>query len=179
MEIVGFFVPAQTLKLFGFRWHEEFKHQATLAVLAEIVGEFLQTGSLALIQMGIALGIIAHQHLTEGGANRLNMSRKVGPILEIKLLLATFFRRTSGDITAVAGVGEDGVTELFIDKHARLFDGDTSGDGGFKSVVNHQLSGGDFRSLRGGKITVPAEHLRLKRASMVEGENIKRLVVAD
>src|ERR1700722_20501630 len=107
------------------------------------------------------------------------MPGKIRTVLKIKFVLPRFFGGTRGDKTICFCIVQNGRTELFIYKNARLFFWHTGGNRRFESVIYHLLRGGNLCRLLRGQITVPAEHLRLERAAMVEWQNVKRSIEAD
>ena len=107
------------------------------------------------------------------------MFGEVVAVFKIKFLLPALLGGTRGGKTIRRCVAQDGRAELFVHKDTALFFRRTSSNGGFESVVDHLLGGSDFGRLRRCQITMPAEHLRLERTAMVEGQNVKWLIVAE
>ena len=77
---------------------------------------------------------------------------------------------------AAAGVAEDFRAELLIYQQAGIVFGHALLDGGFESVVDNLLGGGNLRGLVRAQVAVPAKHTGLKRTAMVEGKNVKGMV---
>ena len=110
---------------------------------------------------------------------RLDVFGEVLAVFEIELVLAALLGGARGGITVRGGIAQNGGAELFVHQDAGLLLGHAGRDGGLEAVVDHLLGGGDLGGLRGVEVAVPAEHLRLERAAMVEGQDVERLVVAD
>src|SRR5439155_10352743 len=99
-------------------------------------------------------------------------------VLEVELLLPALLGGTGERVAVGRRVAEDGSTELLVHEDAGLVLGDASGDGGPEAVVDHLLGDGDLRRLLGAQRALPAEHLRLERPTVVEGQDIPRMVEA-
>jgi hypothetical protein len=76
-------------------------------------------------------------------------------------------------------ISEDFGAELLVYKDSSLVLGDTCGYRGLEAVVDHLFSSGDLSSLPLRKRAFPSEHLHLKRTTVVERKNVKRLVETD
>ena len=74
---------------------------------------------------------------------------------------------------------EDGGAELLVHQDAGLLLRHAALDRGLEAVVDDFLGGGDLGRLRGGQGALPAEHLLLERAAVVEGQDVQRLVESD
>ena len=145
----------------------------------QMVGKLFQPRRLALVQCPFAFWIVAHEDLAECRVKSLNVFGEVVAVFKIKFLLPALLGGTRSGKTIRRCVAQDGRAELFVHKDTALFFRRTSGNGGFESVVDHLLGGSDFGRLRRCQITMPAEHLRLERTAMVEGQNVKWLIVAE
>src|SRR5260370_23351087 len=135
-----------------------------------------EAGRLSLIQCFVAFRIIPHQNLTEGGAKSFDVCGKILAILEIKLVLSTFFGWTRGYVTLRRRMVEDRCAELLIYQNARLLFLYTGGNRGLKTLIDHLLSGSNFSCLLRSQFALPAEHLRLERAAVIKGLNVQRFV---
>jgi hypothetical protein len=74
---------------------------------------------------------------------------------------------------------ENGGAKLFVDKNAGFFAGYAILNGRPKRIVDHLLRCGHVSGLLDNKGAAPAEYFRLKRASMIEGQDIERFVKAN
>src|SRR5208337_3690174 len=77
------------------------------------------------------------------------------------------------------GVLQNGGAELLVHKDAGLFLRHTGCESNLETVVDHLLGRGDLRRLLRGQGPLPAEHLRLERATVIEGQDVQGLVKAD
>src|SRR6185369_4179422 len=118
LEIIGLRVALELVELRLLRRHQELEHEATAFVGGEKIGQAFQSGGLPLVQRAIALRIIAHQHLTEGRVEGLDMAREILAILEVELLLSALLRRAGGDDALGSGIAEDGGAELLVHQDA-------------------------------------------------------------
>ena len=110
--------------------------------------------------------------------NGLDMLGKLLAILEVELFLAAFFSRTCECVSLRGGVVQDGNAELLVNKDRRLLFGNATRDGLLEAVVNYLLGGSDLRGLLGVERALPAKHPCFKRAAMVKGKDVQRLLIA-
>src|SRR5205823_3411866 len=81
-----------------------------------------------------------------------------------------------GRMAVCPGIAKDRAAELFVHENAGLLLRYSGSDGSPKGVVDHLLGGSDLRRLVRAQGAGPAEQLRLKRASMIERQNVKRSI---
>jgi hypothetical protein len=110
----------------------------------------------------------------------ISFSRSVvGAVLELELIPAALLRRAGSDEPLLRCVVQIVRAERFVHEDAGVLLGNATCHGRLESVVDDLLGSGNFRRLGGAQIAVPGEHLRLKRAGMVEGQDVERPVEAD
>src|SRR4029450_323551 len=97
------------------------------------------------------LRVIAHQHLAEGRMKSFDMFGKVLAVLEVEFVLTALLSGASNGVAVLLCLTKDGGAELLVDQDASLLLWYTGLDRGAEAVVNHLLSGGDFRRLRGSQ----------------------------
>src|SRR3989441_6163309 len=81
--------------------------------------------------------------------------------------------------TLFRSIAEDGRPELLVHEDARLVSGHAGRHGGREAIVDHPFGGSDLSRLLGGQPPLPAEHPRLERAAVVEGQHIEGVVEAE
>ena len=145
----------------------------------QVVGQPLQPRRLSPVQGGVALGVVAHQHLAERGIERVDVLREVLAVLEIELRLTALFGGARGRVSVRRRVAKDGGPELLVHQDAGLVFRNAASDGGQEAVVDDLLGGGDLRGLVGAERALPPEQLLRERAAVIEGHDVQRLVVAD
>src|SRR6185437_1867495 len=91
-------------------------------------------------------------------------------------MLAAFFGWTGGAIAMRSGVPQNSSPELLINQDAGFLTGHPCLEGRHERIVDYLLRGGYLRRLFRGQSALPAEHFRLERASMIERQDIERLV---
>src|SRR5262249_3687570 len=100
-------------------------------------------------------------------------------VFEIEFILAALLGRAGGGVAVLDGVAENGRAELLVHEDARLVLGHAGSYGGLESVVNHLLGGSELGRLFPCHSALPAKHLRLEGAAMIERQNVQRLVETD
>ena len=106
----------------------------------------------------------------------LDVLGEILAVFEVELLLPALFGGAGCRITLRRGIAQDGGAELLVHQNAGFLLRHSGGDGSLESVVDHLLGGSDLRRLLGRQRAGPAEHLRLERAAVIEGQNVERLV---
>ncbi len=164
-------LAAGLLELVGLGGHQHLEHVQPV-VLMQVVGQPLQSLELPAVELSVALGIVAHQHLGEGWIELLDVFGKVIAILKVEFVLAALFGR-HGDVVAIgASVAENGGAEFFVDQDARLVFGSPRGHGLFIALVNDLLAIGNDGGLLGTHRLVKTEHLVPVRVAMVERQDV-------
>src|SRR5271168_5553542 len=105
------------------------------------------------------------------------MRGKIISVFEIELFLTALLGRACCRKTTRFCVVKDCGTELFVHEDAGFFLSHTIGDSGDEAVIDHSLSGSDLGCLIRGEGAFPTEHFGLKRAAMVEGQDVQRLAI--
>src|SRR5262249_6551384 len=113
-------VAVQFLELRLLRRHEELEHELPPRAM-EILGEVAEACHLAAIHRCLALRVVAHEDLAEGGRERLDMARVIVAVLEIELVLATLLGGGGGEKAPRSGVAEDRGAELLVDEETGAF----------------------------------------------------------
>ena len=135
-----------------------------------------QACRLAPVHLRVALRVVAHEDLAEGGQELLDVAREVVAVLEVELVLTALLRRGGGEEATRPRVAEDRGAELLVDEDARARLRHATRDGGKEAVVDDRLGRRDPRRLLGGEHALPAEQARLERPAVVEREDVERLV---
>ena len=126
-----------------------------MAVVAvQIFRQALQPSRLPPIETSIALRVVTNQHLAKGRFEGFDMRRKIFAVLEVELVLSALFRRARGRVAFLGCIAKNRGSELFVDQNAGLIFGHSRIDGGFESVVDDSLGGGDLGCLFG--VNVPS-----------------------
>src|SRR5947208_112613 len=167
-QVIGLRVSPEPIELALFRGHEQLEHESAATLVAQIPGQPLQAIRLPPVQGGIALRVVAHQHLAEGRADDFDVVGEVFAVLEVELLLPALLGGTHRDIAVRLGIAEDGRPELLVHEDARLVSGHAGRHGGREAIIDHPFGGSDLSRLLGGQPPLPAEHPRLERAAVVE-----------
>src|SRR5262249_23026027 len=97
-------------------------------------------------------------------------------VVEVELLLAALLGWAGDHIALLRCVAQDGSAELFVHQDAGPVGGNSSGDRRQKAVVDDPFGGGDLCPRFARQTSLPAEHLRLEGAAMVEGKDVQRLI---
>jgi hypothetical protein len=178
LAVVGLLVALEPLELRWLGRHQQLEHEQP-AALVQVVGQPLQTSRLPLVQRLLALRVVAHQHLAEGRLEHLDVLAELLAVLEVELVLAALLGRASREIALLGRVAQDRGAELLVHEDAGLLLVDAAGQRGLEAVVNHLLGGGDVGRLLRGQRSLPAEHLCLERAAVVERQDVERLIEAN
>src|SRR5579863_1580523 len=104
------------------------------------------------------------------------MSGKLFAILKFELVLSALFRGAGGNDPVGGRVAENGRTKLLVDKDAGLVLLDAGCQRRFEPVIDDLFGAGDLRGLHIAQMRLPAEQLALERATMVERQEVKRVV---
>src|SRR5882724_4104546 len=155
------------------RRREELEHELPLRAM-EVIGQVAQASRLAAVHRCVALRVVAHEDLAEGGRERLDVARVIVAVLEIELVLATLLGGGGGEKPLPPGVAEDRGAELLVDEETGTFLRHPTGDGREQAVVDDRLGGRDPLGLLLGKRALPTEEARLERPAVVERKNVER-----
>ena len=117
--VVRALVAVELLELRLLRWHQELEHELPPRAV-QVRGQLAQPSCLAAVHLRVALRVVAHEDLAEGGGERLDVARVVVAVLEVELVLAALLRRRSGEKTPRPRVAEDRGTELLVDEDAGM-----------------------------------------------------------
>ena len=138
----------------------------------QVVRQPLQASRLPTVQRLIALRVVAHQHLAEGWVEGLDVCGEALAVLEVELLLSTLLRGARRHVALRCRIAKDCGTELLVHQDTGFLLGHPSRNSSLEAVVDHLLGGSDLRRLLRIERTLPAEHSRLERTAMVEGQDI-------
>src|SRR4029077_18295413 len=111
-----------------------------------------------------------------GWPEGVDMQREILAIFEIEFVLPTLLNAAGGRVVVRRRIAEDRGAELLVGQDSGLLLRHAVLDRGLEAVVDYLLGCGDFSRLLGRQRALPAEHLRLERAAVVEGQNVKRLI---
>src|SRR5207249_99530 len=84
--VVRALVAVQLFQLRALRGHEELEHELSPRPV-EVLGQVAQARRLAAVHLRVALGVVAHEDLAEGGRERLDVACVVVAVLEVELVL--------------------------------------------------------------------------------------------
>src|SRR5216117_1974116 len=110
---------------------------------------------------------------------KLNVFGELGAELKVEFILSALLGGTCGHETIRRGVAQNGRAKLFVHENARFLLRHTGAAGGFEAVVDHLFGGCNFGGLLRREIAVPAEHFCNERASMIEGQDVERLIKSE
>src|SRR5256885_422916 len=94
--VVRALVAVELFELRLLRWHEELEHELSPRAV-QVLGQVAQPSRLTVVHRGVALRVVAHEDLAEGGRERLDVARVIVAVLEIELVLATLLRGGGGE----------------------------------------------------------------------------------
>src|SRR5204862_4932270 len=89
-----------------------------------------------------------------------------------------FLGRAGGDDAGGSRIPQDGGAELLVHQDAGLVLRRAGRECREEAVIDDPFGGGDFCGLRLAQRGLPAEHLRLKRAAMIERLDIEWTVIS-
>ncbi len=178
LRVIALRVSADGLQLGVLGGHEQLEQEPAV-VLLEPVAEALQLGQLLAVRLGVAVGVVAHEHLREVGVEALDVRPEVIAVLEIEHLLTGALGGHRELQSPLARLARHGRAELLIHQHAGHRRVGPCADGLQQALEDEVLGVGDDRRLLGIWLALDAEELLLKRAAVVEGENVELVVVAE
>ncbi len=145
-------------------------------MLREPVAEAAQLGELLAIFAGLAVGVVADEHLREVGVEAFDVLAEVLAVLEVEHVLPGALGGHRELQAALLRLGRDGGAELLVDEHAG--DGRVgAGADGLQHALEDQVLGvGDDRGLLGVGLAVDPEELLLEGAAVVEREDVELVV---
>ena len=87
LGVVAFGVAAHARQLGVLGGHEQLEQEPAV-VLVQPVGEALELASLLAVALGVAVGVVAHEHLREVRVEALDVRAEVLAVLEVEHVLA-------------------------------------------------------------------------------------------
>src|SRR4051794_21172219 len=176
--VVAVLVTADRLELVVLGGHQQLEQELAV-VLVQPVGELLEPAQLALVHLGVAVGIQTHEDLREVGVVVEDVLPEVLVVLEVELLLAGLLDRL-GELEAVlARELRDVGAELLVDEHAGGVGVHTALDRDLHAFIDQLLGVADRVGLLRGGVALDPEHLLLEGAPVVEREDVELSVVAE
>jgi hypothetical protein len=112
----------------------------------------------------------------EGRVELLDVPAEVLAVLEVELVLAALLRGTRDDVPRRGRVAEDRRAELLVHEDSRSRLRHAPGDRRLEALIDDAFGIRDLGGLFGRQGAVPAEHLRLERAAVIEREDVGRSV---
>ncbi len=171
--VVRALVAVELFELRLLRRHQELEHELPPRAV-QVLGQVEQPSRLAAVHLRVALRVVAHEDLAEGGRERLDVARVVVAVLEVELVLAALLRGRGGEKPPRPRVAEDRGAELLVDEDTGVRFRHAAGDGGEETLVDDRLRRRDPIRLLGGERALPSEEARLEGPPVVEGENVER-----
>src|SRR2546425_975059 len=113
--VVRALVAMELFELCLLRRHQELEHELPPRPM-EVLGQVAQATRLATVHLRVALRVVAHEDLAEGGPERLDVARVVVAVLEVEFVLAALLRRRGGEKPPRPRVAEDRGAELLVDE---------------------------------------------------------------
>src|ERR687891_79874 len=184
---LGALVPVPCLVVAGSfhllrRRRDEQLEQVLPPLLVQPVTQTLETLGLSSVhRVGFlpAVRVVADEHLGERGIELLDVRSKFLAVLEVELVLPALLdghgQDQPGRLRVPRGVG----AELLVDEHACGLAWNALVERPLRALVDHVLRVRDACGLLGVRLTGHTEELLLERASVVEREDVERLVVAE
>jgi hypothetical protein len=138
-----------------------------------------QPPELALVHLGVAVGVVADQDLGEMGVEALDVVAELVAVLEVELVLAGLLDRHGQLEAAALRLLRDAAAELLVDqgpRDARV----GAGVGGLEqALVDQVLCVGDRLGLLLVRLALDPEPLLLERPAVVERQDEELAVVAE
>ena len=180
LRVVALLVAAHLLELVWLRGHEQLEQELAV-VLVEPVGEALEPLGLAQVHLGVALRVVADEHLREVGVELLDVGAEVLAVLEVELVLAGLLDRHREQQAVLLGLLGDALrgAELLVDQAAGRVRVDALLGRLQEPLEDQMLRVGDLLGLLGRRLALDSEHLLLERAAVVEGQDVELAVVAE
>jgi hypothetical protein len=148
-------------------------------MLVEPVGQLLEAAELALVHPGVAVRVVADEHLGEVRVELLDVVAEGIAVLEVELLLAGLLDRHREHEALLVRALRDVGAELLVDEHAGCRRIDPALDGELHPLEDQTLGVGDRLGLLVGGISLDPEHLLLERPAVVEGQDVELPVVSE
>jgi hypothetical protein len=133
-----------------------------------IIGELSEPRRLATIGRGIALRVIAHQHVSEGGTEGLDVFGEPRAVLEVELVGSAFLRRQCGHVSSLDRVAENARTQFFVDENPGTRGRHPLVDRLSEAVIDHPLAFGDDVVFISRERRGELEHARDVGMTMIE-----------
>jgi hypothetical protein len=171
-------IAPDRLQLLGRRRDQELEEEEA-AVLVQPIREAGQPLGLAPVQRGVAVRVVAHEHLGERGVERLDVRGEVLPVLELELGLARLLHRHGQEMPFGQGPTRHAGSVLLVGQDAGRLHRHAEAERLHEPVVNDLLGRHDARvHLVGDRLGGP-EEIVLERTAMVEREQVERLGVTE
>ena len=138
----------------------------------------LESRRLAFVHAGVAVRVVAHQHLEEGRIEFLDVLPEVVSILEVELVLTALLGGHGEDQLLFLRLAEDVAPELLVDEDPGCVAGGTGVQSRAEALVDQSLRVRDRLGLLRGGISGYAEHLLLERAAVVERQDVQLACVS-
>ena len=178
LGVVAVAVAADGFQLGRLGRHEQLEEELAV-VRVQPVREDLQLAQLLGVLGGVAVGVVADEHLREVRVEREDVLAELVAVLEVEHVLARALGRHRELQPGLLGLLRDGRAELLVDQHA----GDArfgAGADGLEHALEDQVLGvGDDRGLLVVRLALDPEELLLERAAVVEGEDVELVVVSE
>jgi hypothetical protein len=143
------------------------------------VGQPLEAVELALVRLGVAVGVEADEDLREVRVVGLDVLAEGIPVLEVELAQPALLDRPGEREAELLRELGNVAAELLVDEHARGTGVDSALHDLLHALEDQLLGVADRRRLRGRRIPVDTEHLRLEGPPMVEREDVELAVIAE
>src|SRR5664279_453752 len=178
LGVIAVVVPADRLELGVLGGHQQLEQELAV-VLLEPVAEPLELAELLGVGGGVAVGVVANEHLGEVGVEAQDVLAEVLAVLEVERALAGALGGHGQLEALLARLGGHGGAELLVHEHPRGGSVGARADGLQQPLVDEVLGVGDDRRLLGVRLTLDPEELLLEGAAVVEGEDVELLVVSE
>src|SRR5664280_1296148 len=178
LGVIAVVVPADRLELGVLGGHQQLEQELAV-VLLEPVAEPLELAELLGVGGGVAVGVVANEHLGEVGVEAQDVLAEVLAVLEVEHALAGALGGHGQLEALLARLGGHGGAELLVHEHPRGGSVGAGADGLQQPLVDEVLGVGDDRRLLGVRLTLDPEELPLEGAAVVEGEDVELLVVSE
>ncbi len=178
LGVVAVGVAVDRLQLRVLGRHEQLEEELAI-VLLEPVAEPLQLLQLHRVFAGVALGVVADEHLREVRVELQDVLAEVLAVLEVEHVLARALSRHRELQALLVRLLGHGRAELLVDEHARHGGLGARADRLEHALEDQVLGVGDDRRLLGVGLSLDAEELLLEGAAVVEGEYVELLVVSE
>ena len=179
LRVVALDVAADGLQLRILGRHEQLEQELGLVLASQSLSR-LSLASCSRLSAGLAVGVVADEHLGEVGVEAFDVRGEVLAVLEVEHRSARSARRASR-ASDPARVASAGTLEPNCSSTSTPVDGRVgAGADGLQHALEDQVLGvGDDRGLLGVGLAVDPEELLLEGAAVVEREDVELVVVAE